>query len=502
MEIQQSLQQLDALQRKMQAYNHAIGLIDYDGATAAPSGAAANRAETLALLSEESYKLSTCEKTTALLDYLFARREELSPVQRKIVKNMHEDMEDMRRVPMDEYVEYQRLNAQSQDAWHRAKETDDYALFMPYLEKMIAANKRLMAYIKPDLPTYDALLDRFEKGLTRQRCDAFFDTLRRELVPLIHAVSAVPQVDDSPLFGHFPLEAQRRLSDYLMEVMGLDRAHVGIAETEHPFTTAFTKYDVRITTHYHEENFSYSMYSVIHEGGHALYDAHPADELAYTVLGGGVSMSIHESQSRFYENIIGRSRGYIRLIAPKLRELFPSLAGVGDEALYLAVNKAAPSLIRTEADELTYCLHILIRYELEQKLFDGQLSVEALPAEWNRLYREYLGIEPANDREGVLQDMHWSGGLFGYFPSYALGSAYGAQMLHVMKQTVDVDAALRSGDLRPVNAWLEEHIWKYGGLYDPGELLDMALGAPFDPMYYVRYLKEKYGEIYGLQQSI
>ena len=290
----------------------------------------------------------------------------------------------------------------------------------------------------------------------------------------------------------------QRVVVHVGAVMKLDRAHVGIAETEHPFTTAFTKYDVRITTHYHENNFSYSMYSVIHEGGHALYDAHPADELAYTVLGGGVSMSIHESQSRFYENIIGRSRGYIRLIAPKLRELFPSLAEVSDEALYRALNKAMPSLVRTEADELTYCLHILIRYELEQKLFDGQLSVDDLPAEWNRLYREYLGIEVPTDREGVLQDMHWSGGLFGYFPSYALGSAYGAQMLHVMKQTVDVDGALAAGDLSPINGWLEEHIWKYGGLYDPGVLLEKALGAPFDSQYYVRYLRDKYTELYGL----
>ena len=498
MEIQEALNKLDTLQRKMIAYNHALGLIDYDGATAAPAGAAANRAETLALLSEESYKLSTSLETVELLDFLHENSAALDETHRRIVGNMYDKMNDMRRVPMAEYVEYQRLNAQSQDAWHQAKEKDDYALFKPYLEKMITANRQLMRYMKPDLPTYDALLDRYEKGLTRERCDAFFDTVRQELVPLIHAVNAAPQVDDSCLFGHFPIAEQRKLSDYLMDVMKLDRAHVGIAETEHPFTTAFTKYDVRITTHYHENNFSYSMYSVIHEGGHALYDAHPADELAYTVLGGGVSMSIHESQSRFYENIIGRSRGYIRLIAPKLRELFPSLAEVSDEALYRALNKAMPSLVRTEADELTYCLHILIRYELEQKLFDGQLSVDDLPAEWNRLYREYLGIEVPTDREGVLQDMHWSGGLFGYFPSYALGSAYGAQMLHVMKQTVDVDGALAAGDLSPINGWLEEHIWKYGGLYDPGVLLEKALGAPFDPQYYVRYLRDKYTELYGL----
>ena len=217
MEIQEALNKLDTLQRKMIAYNHALGLIDYDGATAAPAGAAANRAETLALLSEESYKLSTGDKTVALLDNLHENIDSLDSVHRRIVQNMYDEMNDMRRVPMAEYVEYQRLNAQSQDAWHQAKEKDDYALFKPYLEKMIAANRQLMRYMKPDLPTYDALLDRYEKGLTRARCDAFFDTVRKELVPLIHAVNAAPQVDDSCLFGHFPIAEQRRLSDYLAE---------------------------------------------------------------------------------------------------------------------------------------------------------------------------------------------------------------------------------------------------------------------------------------------
>ena len=498
MELKQALEKLDLLQRRQHAFNHAMGLIDFDGVTTAPKDTAANRGETLAILSEESYKLATSQETINLIDELYARLDELDEVQRKIVKNMHEDIEDMRKIPMDEFVAYQRLSTEAQDVWHRAKESNDYALFMPVLEKMITANKKLMAYKKPGKPTYDALLDQYEKGLTREKCNAFFDVIRRELVPLIHAVSQAKQVDDSVLFGHFPIDKQRGLSDYLMDVMKLDRGHVGIGETEHPFTTSFTKYDVRITTHYHEENFSYSMFSVIHEGGHALYDAHPADRLAYTVLGGGVSMSIHESQSRFYENIIGRSRGYLKLISPKLRDLFPQLADVDDETLYLAINKSAPSLIRTEADELTYCLHIMIRYELEQRLFDGELSVHDLPHEWNRLYKEYLGIDVPTDREGVLQDMHWSGGLFGYFPSYALGSAYGAQMLSVMKQTVDVDNALAKGDLSPINSWLEQNIWQYGGLYDPDVVLEKALGKPFDPMYYVNYLKEKYSEIYRL----
>lgn len=413
---------------------------------------------------------------------------------------MHKSIEDTRKIPMDEYIAYQKLSVEAADVWHKAKDTNDYPLFMPYLEKLIDFSRRFAHYTRPDMPVYDALLDQYEKGLTREKCDQFFDTLRTELVPLIHKIAKCPQVDDAFLTGHFPVDTQRKLSDYLMQVMGLDHAHCGIGETEHPFTTGFTKYDVRITTHYHEDNFASSMYSVIHEGGHALYDLHPADDLAYTVLGGGVSMSIHESQSRFYENIIGRSYEFVRLIAPKLRELFPEIAAQSDEALYKAFNKAQPSLIRTESDELYYCMHIMVRYELEQKLMEGTLSVKDLPQGWNRLYKEYLGVDVPNDREGVLQDVHWAGGMFGYFPSYALGSAYGAQLLSVMKKTVDVNAAISSGNLSAINRWLEENIWQYGGLYEPDTLLEKALGEPFDPMFFVRYLQEKFCDIYDLAE--
>lgn len=498
MELHEALAKLDQLQRKQIAYDHVMGMISYDGDTVAPKGSSANRAETLGILSEEIYKLSTCEDTISLLDVLHGRRDELDLKHRRIVEVMHKDIENTRKIPMDEYIAYQKLSVEAGDIWHKAKEENNYALFMPYLEKLIDFSRRFVHYTRPDMPVYDALLDQYEKGLTREKCDQFFNTLRRELVPLIRKISACKQVDDSFLLGHFPLDKQRKLSDYLMQVMGIDRAHCGIGETEHPFTTGFTKYDVRITTHYYEDNFASSMYSVIHEGGHALYDLHPTDELAYTVLGGGVSMSIHESQSRFYENIIGRSYGFVKLIAPKLRELFPELSECSDEALYKAFNKAQPSLIRTESDELHYAMHIMVRYELEQKLLDGTLSVQELPQEWNRLYKEYLGIDVPSDREGVLQDMHWAGGMFGYFPSYALGSAYSAQMLSVIKESIDVDAAIESGDLSSINHWLEENIWQHGGLYEPDVLLEKAFGQAFDPMYFVRYLKEKFSAIYNL----
>lgn len=499
MDLQIALQKLDQLQRKQLAYNHAMGLISFDGATNAPSATASNRAETLGILSEEMYKLTTGEETVQLLDELYACREELDQKHRRIVELMHKDIEDTRKIPMDEYIAYQKLCVEAEDIWHKAKETNNFPLFAPYLEKLVDFTRRIAQCTRPDMPVYDALLDQYEKGLTRETCDAFFEKLRSSIVPLIHKIARKPQVDDSFLKGHFPLDKQRELSDYLMQIICIDRAHCGIAETEHPFTTGFTKYDVRITTHYYEDDFASSMYSVIHEGGHALCDLHPADDLAYTVLGGGVSMGIHESQSRFYENIIGRSEPFIALIAPKLRELFPVLENISNEALYKAFNKAQPSLVRVEADELSYCLHIMVRYELEQKLLDGSLQINDLPAAWNKLYKEYLGVDVPNDSLGVLQDTHWSGGMFGYFPSYALGSAYGAQMLHCMKKDLDVNSIIAGGDLSPVNQWLEEHIWRHGSLYEPGKLLETVFGEAFDPTYYTEYLKEKFSRIYGLK---
>ena len=240
------------------------------------------------------------------------------------------------------------------------------------------------------------------------------------------------------------------------------------------------------------------MYSVIHEGGHALYDTGSARELAYTVLDGGVSMGIHESQSRFYENILGRSRAFCEYILPVAKKYFPALKGHTAEELYRAVNRAEPGLIRIEADELTYALHIMVRYELEKRVLAGELQVSDLPAEWNRLYKEYLGVDVPDDKRGELQDSHWAGGNIGYFPSYALGSAYGAQYLRKMKESIDVDACVRAGNFAPINDWLRERIWQYGCLYRPGELFERAVGEAFDPTVFTSYLEEKFSDLYGL----
>ena len=298
----------------------------------------------------------------------------------------------------------------------------------------------------------------------------------------------------------FPNYKQEELALYLMKVMGLDLEHVGLSTTEHPFTTSLgSHFDERITTHYKRDNFASSLFSVVHEGGHALYDTGSADDLAYTVLDGGVSMGIHESQSRFYENLIGRSRGFVNYIYPKLVELFPdALSHYTAEDIYKAVNKVEPSLIRTEADEATYCLHVMVRYELEKAIMHGELEVKDLPEAWNRLYKEYLGVDVPNDTKGVLQDSHWSSGSIGYFPSYALGTAYGAQFMKKMRESVDVEECLSKGDFGPINDWNREHIWKHGSLYTPKEILDKVLEGPFSTDAYVEYLEGKFEEIYEL----
>ena len=500
MTLTEARARLDALQKKQSAYYHALGLLSYDGETTAPKGTAANRAQSMGVLSEEVYRLSTGGETVSLLEYLDGEKASLDEREKREVYLLLRDIRKLRKIPMDEYVAHEKLLVEAQDVWHTAKETDDWPLFEPYMEKIVADAGRFAAYCAPEKQPYDYWLNEYEEGLDRAKCDAFFAVLRARIVPLLQRVQAKPQLDRSILCGNFPAEAQRRFSLRLMELIGLDRTHVGLAETEHPFTTSLGSHlDERITTHYHEDDFSSSMYSVIHEGGHALYDTGSDDALAYSELDGGVSMAVHESQSRFYENILGRSRAFCEYIFPELETYFPGVtAGYTAEDLYRAVCRAEPSLIRTEADELTYALHVMVRYELEKRLMDGSLAVRELPQAWNALYREYLGVEVPDDRRGVLQDSHWSGGAIGYFPSYALGSAYGAQFLRKMRESVDVDACVRAGDIAPVNAWLRERVWRHGGLYPPAELFRRAVGEEFDPTVFTDYLEQKYTELYDL----
>lgn len=500
MDIKTAIEELMLYQKKRAAYYHALSLLNYDGDTTAPKKTAENRGITMSVLTEEGYKLATDPKTAELLEYLDANKEALSEEQQRMVELLIKDQRDMAKIPMDEYVAYQALLVEAGDVWHSAKEASDFEMFRPYLEKIFDTTRKFAGYLNPDMDPYDYWLNEFEDGLNRKTCDEFFAKLRARIVPLIEKTREKPPVDDSIRYGNFPEYKQKEFSLYLMKLEGLDMDHVGLATTEHPFTTSLGSHlDERITTHYHVDDFASSMYSVIHEGGHALYDTGSRDEYAFTVLDGGISMGIHESQSRFYENIIGRSRAYCELVFPKLRELFPeAMEGRSAEELYRAVNKVEPSLIRTEADEVTYALHVMIRYEIEKAVMEGSLAVAEIPARWNELYKEYLGVDVPSDKEGCLQDSHWSGGAIGYFPSYALGSAYGVQFLAKMKESVDVDECIRTGNFAPVNDWNREHIWKYGCLYKPGKLLSMVLGEAFNPDYFIEYLEAKAADVYNL----
>ncbi len=495
--LQKELKELEA---KTQAYNHAMGIIGYDAVTGAPVGGAERRGRTMEVLSQVSYTLKTGEETGALLRDLKEQEDRLDFITRRQVSELLRSYERTKKIPMEEYVAYTVLLNKADAVWHEAKEKSDWAMFEPCMRDIAAFNRKYAAWIDPNQEPYNVLLDDYERGLTMADCDAFFAVLRERLVPLIHRITEKGvQPKEGFLHREYPLEKQRQLSDWLMEFMGIDRRFCSIRETEHPFTADFGPTDVRITTHYHLYDPASSLFSVVHEGGHALYELHIGENIADTCLGTGVSMGIHESQSRFFENLLGRSRAFVGALFPKLRELFPEqTAGVTAEDLYRAVNIARPSLIRTEADELTYCLHIMLRYELEKLLIQDGLDPAELPTLWREKVRDYLGLEVPDDRSGVLQDSHWSGGAIGYFPSYALGSAYGAHMLKVMKRTVEVDAAVAAGDFTPIHRWLAERIWSKGCLYDPAEILAQSLGEPFDPKVYTDYLTEKYTELYGL----
>lgn len=488
MELSALQNELRTLELSMHAYGHAMSCLSFDAATVAPRGSAEARGMTQAFLSEQQFKLLVNDRTRELLCGLKERADELDDATRREVELLSEQLDGLSRIPPEEYAAYSRLINDSADKWRTAKESNDYALFEPYLDRVVEFSRRIAAYRDDKRPAYDVMLDEYEKGMDTATLDPLFDMLRRELSPALAGVREQPA---APAFlsAFCPIEKQRELAFALMDMMGVDRSHCILSETEHPFTTGSSKYDVRITTHYYPNAFLSSMYSVIHESGHALYELGIADEYQFTALADGASMGMHESQSRFFENLVGHSEGFLRFLSPTLHRLFPeALEGVDDALLIRGANRVEPSLVRTEADEVTYPLHIMIRYELEKRLIGGSLSTKELPEAWNAMYKDYLGIEVPSDTLGVLQDMHWSEGMFGYFPTYALGSAYASQFMHAMRADLDVDGLLEKGELRPIAQWLGECVHRFGRLYLPNELLKRATGEAFNPSYYVKHL--------------
>lgn len=490
---------LSALLEKTMALQTSLILFEWDNETLAPKEAGAFTSRVIGALSEEYYCIMTgremeeaiaaCEKET-----------DLSETEKAIVREARESREEIACIPSKEYRDNAQLVAESARIWSDAKKNKDFDEFVPTLEKVVDYQKKFASYRKKEgQKLYDVMLNTYEKDFNMEMLDRFFDKLKEKLVPLLKEImDRGKSIDNSFLKGDYPENKQRELAEYLAEYVGFDFNKGVISVSAHPFTTNLHNHDVRITTNYTDRVDS-SIFSIIHEAGHGIYELGIGDELTQTLAGQGASMGMHESQSRFFENIIGRSPAFWTPIYDKLVELFPEqLKKVTREQFVEAVNKVEPGLIRTEADELTYSLHIMIRYELEKMIVEENLDLHKLPEIWADKYEEYLGIRPENPAEGVLQDIHWSQGSFGYFPSYALGNAFGAQIYEHMKKEMDFDELLKLGKLSSIRDYLRDHIHKFGKLKTSRQILKDTTGEDFTPNYYIQYLKEKYQALYEL----
>ncbi len=498
---QQKWKELSRRLDEIEAYARCVGKVGFDMECCAPEEGIEQAGEDMAILGKRLYKLTHAPRYSRLLEDLHADGEGLTAVQRKAVEHLYDRYAKVKNIPAKLDYEMDLASNKAYGAWLKAKKANDFSLFRDSLGELIRY-QRLAVELRDEkkATVYDSCLDDMEKGGGIEQLDAFFAALRARIVPLLRRIVA----EGKPIREDFmsrpvPIPAQEAMSRWLLELEGLRKSALVLMTTEHPFTDHYGPDDVRVTTHYHEDSFISNVFTTLHEGGHALFMQNEPRELYDEHCADNMSNAMHETISRFYENLIGRSEAFIAFAAPRIRELSGGIFDdVSDRELYEAVNVARPSLIRTEADELSYCLHIMVRYELEKRVMAGELEVKDLPAEWNRLYKEYLGVDVPDDTRGVLQDVHWAGGMIGYFPSYALGSAYGVQFLLKAKESIDVEKCVLEGDLGPLNAWNREHIWQHGCLYKPGQLLQRVLGGKFDPEPYICYLEEKCRDIYGL----
>ena len=494
--MNQSFEKLQNQLEKAMALQTAMVLFEWDNETAAPKEAAERPAAVIGSLSSQYLDIMTGEKLKTALEECSGQMSEMTEVEQAIVRETKEEVEKLERIPADEYRSFAELTARATGIWADAREKKDFSLFAPVLKEIVDYQKRFASYqAKEGQKLYDVMLDNYEKDFGMKELDEFFRVVKEGIVPLLkESAKRSEQIDDSFLSAGYTEEQQEKAARFLAEYVGFDFDRGILAVSAHPFTTNLHNKDVRITTHYLDRIDS-SIYSVIHESGHAVYELGIRDDLTQTPAGQGASMGMHESQSRFFENIMGRNRNFWVPIYGNMQEIFGSpLKEVSLDDFLAAVNKTIPGLIRTEADELSYCLHVLVRYEIEKLMIEENAEIDSLPELWNDKYEEYLGIRPKDDGEGILQDIHWSQGSFGYFPSYALGNAFGAQLYHRMKQEMDFDGLLREGRADVIREYLREHIHQYGKLKTSRQLLKDATGEDFNPAYYVEYLTERYGK--------
>ncbi|MGL4663184.1 MAG: carboxypeptidase M32 [Culicoidibacterales bacterium] len=480
-------------------YNYLLTLIQWDLETEMPAKAQKQTASAVSFISEKMHDVMTGEK---FLDTLkqYENAADISDIERKMISELLLEVRKMERIPKEEYVEYQELLNRAHAIWVQAKEQSDYALFEPTLAKIVAYQKKLISYYGYEAHPYDALLNEYERNLTVEKLDKLFQLLKERLLPLLKAIQTSPfQIDRACFDGvEYPIEQQKEFCFWLAEYLGFDYDAGVLKESEHPFSMSLDKNNVRMTTHYYANNLESSISSVIHETGHSLYEQGVSDNLAGTLLDGGTSMGIHESQSRFYENIVGKDIRFWTPIYPRLQKLFPEqLSNVSCETFVQTMNRVVAGPIRIEADELTYPFHVMIRYEIEKMLFEDKITTADIPRIWNSLYKEYLGLDIKNDAEGVLQDVHWSMGSFGYFPTYVVGSAYASQFTHIIEKDIDMDKAL-SGELHTILEYLCEHVHQYGKLKIADEIIMDFTNETFNPEYYVSYLYDKFSKVYQL----
>ena len=499
--MSKAYEQLKTYLERAQAFQTAMILFEWDNETLAPKEAGPYTSRMIGAISGEYYRVITDEEFKQLIETC-KKDDSLSETEAAIVREAAEELKQLDCIPAREYREFAQLCAESTRIWAKARKEKDFDTFAPTLKKVLDYQKRFASYrAKEGQRLYDVMLDTYEKGFDMETLDRFFAVLKEQLVPFLKRLTdSGVSIDDSFLTGDYPEDKQEEIGRYLADYVGFDFDKGVMAVSAHPFTTNLHNHDVRITTAYNN-HVDDSIFSVIHESGHGIYEMGIPDELTQTLVGQGTSMGMHESQSRFFENIMGRSQAFWEPVYDKLQQLFPrQLGNISVEQFVKAINKVTPSLIRTQADELTYSLHVLIRYEIEKMLVEEDLDVEKLPEIWAGKYEEYLGVRPKDVAEGVLQDIHWSQGSFGYFPSYALGSAFGAQLYACMKRQMDFEGLLKKGKegIKVIRKFLRENIHQYGKLKTSRQILKDVTGEDFNPQYYVDYLKEKYSRIYGI----
>lgn len=498
--LETALEKVRAVCKEAETYNHAVGVLNFDLETVCPPEGMEEQGELIAFLGNQRFRLMKQDAFVETMNVLFAHRAELEPLDRALAESLHRSWEKTKNLTPELEHAHALVYQKSYVDWLKAKEQGDFSLFIPSLKAVCAAQREEIELRENRLPdVYDEMLSDYERGITGADLDACFERCKERLIPLLRRIQASPKrIRTDFLSRTVTDQAQSRMARYLLETIGFDFKRGAFSTTEHPFTDGLGRNDIRVTTHYDPNQFASSMYSIIHEGGHALFEQLTPPEHYDHFINFDKTMGQHESVSRFYENRIGRSEAFIRLVFPELQKIMPETLGdVSSRELYEAVNRVRPTLIRTESDEFTYTFHIMIRYEIEKMIVGGQAKIEDLPRIWNDKYEEYLGVRPANDREGVLQDVHWTSG-FGYFPTYALGNFYNAMYYNQMAKEIDIDAVVEAGRFDLINGWMRDHVFNIADRMAPSEWIRAITGRSLTPDDFLDYLESKYNALYEL----